>query len=40
MLVAPNPYNASYQSFYENSSDFGSAESRVGNQFGLIFTPF
>jgi len=38
--IATNPYDTSYQSFYANFTDFGSAVSRDGIRFGLVFTPF
>lgn len=38
--IAPNPFDASYRSFYGNFTDFGSAVSRDGIRFGLVFTPF
>ncbi len=38
--IAPNPYEESFQSFYGNFTDFGSAVRRDGVRFGLVFTPF
>jgi hypothetical protein len=38
--IEPNSYDASFQSFYANFTNFGSAVSRDGIRFGLVFTPF
>ena len=36
----PTPSKSSLKAFYGNFTDFGSAVSRDGIRFGLVFTPF
>ena len=38
--ILANPYEGSYQSFYGNFTDFGSADRSDGIRFGLVFAPF
>jgi len=38
--IAPTSFEESYRTFYGNFTDFGSAVSRDGIRFGLVFTPF